>query len=549
VVYHAPVAVGGEGMNPIGLVGILVLLGLAWAMSFHRRLFPVRTVLWGLGLQLLFAVIVLKKDLWSFVGMAGLALLIVVFMLQRSGAGLTRVAGTVIAVGITAAVLAAYSPSALAPAMAVVLVFLLVNARLRLVTAAQAPAAAVLVALGVGWLVARGIHGQELFAAFARQVADFLLLSDYGARFLFGNLSDGRYFFTAAGAPWPGFGFQFAFKVLPTIIFVAGFMSILYYLGVMQRVIDAMARFMRWTMRTSGAETLCCTANIVLGQTEAPLLIRPYLAGLTASEVATVMVGGFATIAAGVMAGYIAMGIPAVHLIAASVMGAPAALVASKILFPEREHSQSAGDVGLPEVEVGANLVEAATNGISDGLKLAINVGGMLIGFIALLAVVDVLLGFVDGLVDGRLVGGAWVAYGSSGMSPAVGEFAGYFPGSLQTLFGTLLRPVAWLLGVPWAEAARVGNLIGIKTSLNEFVAYSTLSEYIRSGAISERSVIISTYALCGFANFSSIGIQIGGISALAPTRKADLARLGLRAMLAGAIASCLNAAIAGMLL
>jgi CNT family concentrative nucleoside transporter len=288
---------------------------------------------------------------------------------------------------------------------------------------------------------------------------------------------------------------------------------------------------------------------VFVGQTEAPLLIKPFLDGLTRSELLTVMVGGFATIAGGVMAGYIAMGIPAAHIIAASVMAAPAALVLGKVVFPEREHSQTAGDVKLPEIDVGGNVIEAAANGITDGLKLAINVAAMLIGFIALLAVVDVLLGFLDGVVDGRLLGGAWVSYSSGGMSPAVGEYGGWFPGSLQTLFGSLLRPLSWLMGVPWAEAAQVGNLLGIKISLNEFVAYGKLSGYIQSGALSERSVIIATYALCGFANFSSIGIQIGGISAIAPGRKGDLAKLGLKAMLAGAIASCLNATIAGMLL
>jgi CNT family concentrative nucleoside transporter len=324
---------------------------------------------------------------------------------------------------------------------------------------------------------------------------------------------------------------------------------------------------MRWTVRTSGAETLSCSANIFVGQTEAPLLIKPFLEGMTRSELLTVMVGGFATIAGGVLAGYIGMGIDAGHLIAASVMSAPAALVVGKIIFPEREHSQTAGDVTMPDIEVGGNVIEAAANGITDGLKLAVNVGAMLIGFIALIAVVDVLLNWLDSIVDGRLLVwldaasdgrlsallhrtiGARAEYGAGGMSPAVAEFVGIFPGSLQTFFGTVLRPLAWLMGVPWADADKVGNLLGIKLSLNEFVAYGQLGAYVEGNVLSERAEIISTYALCGFANFSSIGIQLGGISAVAPGRKADLAKLGLKAMLGGAIASWLTATIAGMLL
>ena len=326
-------------------------------------------------------------------------------------------------------------------------------------------------------------------------------------------------------------------------------MSVLYYLGIMQKVIIAMSRFMRWTIGTSGAETLSCSANVFVGQTEAPLLIKPFLNGMTQSELLTIMVGGFATIAGGVLAGYIAMGVPAGHLVAASVMSAPAALVIGKIIFPEKEHSQTAGDVGLPEINVGSNAIEAASNGITDGLKLAVNVGAMLIGFIALIAVIDVILNWLDSIIDGRLLGGIYTAYDSSGLSPAKGEYVGYFPGSLQTFFGTILSPLAYMMGVPWNDATKVGNLLGIKLSLNEFVAYGTLGNYIDSGILSERAMIISTYALCGFANFSSIGIQIGGLSAIAPERKSDLAKVGLKAMFGGAIASCLTATIAGILI
>ncbi|MDX1383954.1 MAG: nucleoside transporter C-terminal domain-containing protein, partial [Thermoanaerobaculia bacterium] len=373
-------------------------------------------------------------------------------------------------------------------------------------------------------------------------------LSDYGARFLFGNLADESYFWPDDSG-WRGFGFQFAFKVLPTTVFFGGFMSVLYYFGVMARVIEALSRFMRWTIGTSGAETMSCSANIFVGQTEAPLLIKPFLPGMTRSELLTIMVGGFATIAGGVLAGYIAFGVPAGHLIAASVMSAPAALVVGKILYPELETSQTAGDVALPEIDSGGNVIEAAANGISDGLRLAVNVGAMLLGFIALIAVVDVVLSWADGLIDGRLLAGEYVAYAAQGLSPVVGEYRGVFPGSLQTLFGVLLSPLAWLMGVPWADAAKVGNLLGVKLSLNEFVAYGTLGTYIQGGELAERSTIIATYALCGFANFSSIGIQIGGISAVAPGRRSDLARVGLKAMLGGAIASWLTATIAGILI
>ena len=248
-----------------------------------------------------------------------------------------------------------------------------------------------MLSIGVASLISGRVYGQDVFQIFSARVSQFLSLSDYGAKFLFGNLADTQYFFPGTDGGWPGFGFLFAFVVLPTIIFFGGFMGVLYYLGVMQKVIEALSRFMRWTIGTSGAETLSCTANVFVGQTEAPLLIKPFLAGMTRSELLTIMVGGFATIAGGVLAGYIAMGVPAGHLVAASVMSAPAALVVGKLIYPELQHSQTAGDVSLPDIEVGGNVIEAAANGITDGLKLAVNVGAMLIGFIALIAVLDVI--------------------------------------------------------------------------------------------------------------------------------------------------------------
>jgi CNT family concentrative nucleoside transporter len=540
-------------MRFIGVLGMLVLLGLAWAMSYHRRDVRLRIVFWGLGLQFLFAVIILRQDYWSFAGMGVLGLMVAVFVLRHDRANPERGAGAVAmmlaaacAIGVILGLLG--SPVVGVVAVAAV-VLLLVNSRLRLAPRLQAPLGILLIVATIAWLVAADLHGQIIFSALSDKVTAFLSLSDYGARFLFGNLADRQYFFPGGAASWPGFGFQFAFKVLPTIIFFGGFMAILYYLGIMQVVIVALARFMRWTVGTSGAETLSCTANIFVGQTEAPLLIKPFLNDMTKSELLTIMVGGFATIAGGVLAAYIAMGIPAGHLIAASVMSAPAALLIGNIIYPELEHSTTAGDVNMPAIDSGDNVIEAAANGITDGLKLAVNVGAMLIGFIALIAVLDVTLNWFDSLIDGTLLHGGWVAYGSGGMSPVTGEYLGIFPGSLQTLFGTLLKPLAFLMGVPWADAARVGNLLGIKLSLNELVAYGVLGSYVQEGVISDRAMIISTYALCGFANFSSIGIQLGGIAAVAPRRRTDLAKLGLKAMFGGAIASWLTASVAGILL
>jgi len=544
-------------MNFISIFGLLALLGIAWLLSYHHKQVRLKPVFWGLSLQFLFALIILREDYWSYVGMSILGFLIIIYLLQREdkilGGGIqaTVIIGLV---SLSIGWMLSLVSGLISWLLSALLILLFINSWLKYHQPAQRFLSALLIIAGGTYFVSHGIHGQIIFKSFSDKIAAFLSLSDYGARFLFSNLADESYFgpwaqqFPNTGT-WPGFGFQFAFKVLPTIIFFGGFMSVLYYLGIMQKVIEAMSRFMRWTIGTSGAETLSCSANIFVGQTEAPLLIKPFLNTMTKSELLTIMVGGFATIAGGVLAGYIAMGIPAGHLIAASVMSAPAALVIGKIIYPELEHSQTAGDTPLPDISVGGNVIEAASNGISDGLKLAVNVGAMLIGFIALIAVVDTLLNWVDWLIDGQLFGGEYIKYNVIGLSPAVGEYSGYFPGSLKTLFGTILRPLAWLMGVPWAYADEVGNLLGIKLSLNEFVAYGTLGHYMQNNILDQRSLIISTYALCGFANFSSIGIQIGGISALAPGRKSDLAKVGLKAMLGGALASWLTATIAGILI
>ena len=311
-------------------------------------------------------------------------------------------------------------------------------------------------------------------------------------------------------------GTVFVIHVLPTIIFFSSLMAVLYHLGIMQRVIGALAWVMRRTMGTSGAESLCCAANIFVGQTEAPLVIRPCVPKLTESELMAVMVGGFATIAGGVMMVYVRFGLDAGHLLAASVMSAPAALVMAKVMCPEREVPDTAGGAQLENRREYANVIDAAAGGAGVGLRMAANVSAMLLAFIALVAMIN------HGL--------------------------GWMHTSLQQIFGLLFSPFAWVMGVPWGEARAVGNLLGTQMTLNEFVAYLDLAGAARAGALSPRSVVIATYAICGFANFASIAIQIGGIGSLAPGRRADVARLGLKAMFAGQLASWMTAAIAGFL-
>jgi CNT family concentrative nucleoside transporter len=533
----------------IPVFGLLAILAVAWLMSLDRGAVRLRPIAFGLGVQFLLSLAVLRDDAWSFAGMSILGLWIGVFALRSEGRESSPVRRSVrrLLFLIAAGLLSYLLPAALlATFIGLACLFLFATRTRRPLKAFRPWLAALLPVAGVAFLAQLGLHGLGLLEILGDRVAAFLQLADYGSKFLFGNLADSTHYFPDSPT-WPGFGYLFAFKLLPVIVFFAAFASVLYWLGIMQLVIEGVSRFMRWTMGTSGAETLNASANIFIGQTEAPLLIRPYLARATGSELFSVMVAGFATIAGGVLVGYISLGIPAAHLLAASVMSAPAALVISKIVLPETEHPQTAGDVRLPDIDVGDNIIEAATNGIQDGLRLAVNVGAMLIGFIALMAVVDSLLNYADTLVDGVLLGGDQIKYETLGFSPVGSEYPGVFPGSLRTLFGVLLRPVAWLLGVPWAEAARFGNLLGIKLSLNEFVAFGTLATHLHDGSLSERSIQIATYALCGFANVSSIGMQIGGLAALAPNRRGELARFGLRAMIAGALASWMTAAIAAL--
>ena len=313
-----------------------------------------------------------------------------------------------------------------------------------------------------------------------------------------------------------------ALKILPTIIFFSAFMSILYHIGVVQFVIRGMAWAMQRTLRTSGAESLSAAANIFVGQTEAPLVIKPYVATMTNSELMAVMVGGFATVAGGVLALYVSIGIDAGHLLVASVISAPAALLIAKLLRPEVEEPQTLGDVRVDVPKQSVNIIDAVAQGTITGVKLAINVGAMLIVFLALIAVVNGILGWVN---EG------W---------------------SLQVIFGYLFWPFAWLMGVEAADCSRVGELLGIKMAANEAVAYFKMYEWEGTEGLtqlSSRSKVIATYALCGFANFASIGIQIGGIGPLAPKRQGDLARLGLKAMLGGTLAAFMTACIAGILL
>ncbi len=363
--------------------------------------------------------------------------------------------------------------------------------------------------------------GEVAFDWLAKQITAFLGFTRYGTEFLFGNIVKPEYRNT--------FGAQFAFSILPTIIFFASVMSLAYYFGLMQKVVEAIAKIMAKTMGTSGAESLCAAANIFVGQTEAPLFIRPYVPSTTNSELIAVMIGGFATIAGGVMAVYISFGIPARHILAACVMSAPASLLMAKVILPETSEPLTKGQVKMPVEKTASNMIEAAAAGAADGLRLALNVGAMLIAFIALIAVINAVLGIIHN---------ALAAIGFP-----------YFPGELRVIFGWVLSPLAFLMGVPWHDCQEFGNLLGTQISINEFVAYLNLSELIKSGGMSERAIIIATYALCGFSNFSSIGIQIGGIGGIAPDRRSDLSRLGLRAMFGGVLASCMTAAIAGMLI
>jgi CNT family concentrative nucleoside transporter len=406
------------------LTGLIVIMTLAYAISTNRRAIDRRTVAWGLSLQIVFALIVLKTTV-----------------------------------------------------------------------------------------------GQRVFQTLGGVINKILDFAFVGSSFVFGPLGSKQVWpqimTKVLGPEGAQYGVVFAFQVLPTIIFIAALFAILYYFGVMQIVVRVFAVLMRRVMRASGAESLNVAASIFMGQTEAPLTIRPYLPRMTESELMTVMTSGMAHISGGIMAAYILFGIEAKHLLTAVIMTAPGTLMMAKMFVPETQVPETMGTVKLDVEKTDVNVIDAAGRGTGEGLALALNVGAMLISFLALIALVNAVLGLAHL--------------------------------SLEEIFGWVFAPIAWAMGVPWRDAPTIGNLLGTRMALNEFVAYSKLGPM--RATLDPKSFTIATFALCGFANFSSIGIQIGGIGALAPTRRHDLARLGLRAMLAGTFANFITATIAGFLL
>jgi concentrative nucleoside transporter, CNT family len=406
------------------LFGAFVILSIAYAFSTNRRAIRWETVAWGLGLQIVFAIIVLKTSI-----------------------------------------------------------------------------------------------GQTVFTTLGTYITKLLGFAGVGAAFVFGPLGDntvwGRVMVGALGPEGAQSATIFAFQVLPTIIFIAALFAILYYFGVMQFVVRIFAIVMHRIMKASGAESLNVAASIFMGQTEAPLTIRPYLPEMTQSELMTVMTSGMAHISGGIMAAYVLFGVEAKHLLTAVIMTAPGTIMMAKMFVPETEVPKTMGSVRLEVERTDVNVIDAAGRGTAEGLHLALNVGAMLISFLALIALVNALLGVIHL--------------------------------SLQQIFGWVFAPVAWSMGVPWRDAPVIGNLLGTRMALNEFVAYSQLGPL--KATLDPKSFTIATFALCGFANFSSIGMQIGGIGGLAPNRRHDLARLGLRAMIAGTLANFMTATIAGFLL
>lgn len=401
----------------IGILGVLILLGIAFMMSNNRSSISWRLVTWGLSLQFIFAIIILKSPI-----------------------------------------------------------------------------------------------GIPFFSAIDIFIKNLLSFSDAGSDFLFKSFSG-----NVVEVPL----MNFAFRILPTLIFFSSLITVLYHLGIMQFLVKNTAKIMQKTMGTSGSETLCVSGNIFVGQTEAPLLVQPFVSKMTKSELTAVMVGGFATVAGGVMAMYVSMlgNIPGIagHLLAASIMSAPAALVIAKIIYPETEESQTTGDLVISIENDDDNIMEALSRGATNGMKLAANVAAMLIAFVATIAMINAILSI--------------------------------FGFSLEQILGWVFSPLAWTMGVPWEEANLVGSLMGKKLVLTELIAFGDLSDLISNNLLSKKSAIISSYALCGFANFASIGIQLGGIGGIAPERRKDISKLGLKTMFGGALASWLTATIAGLLI
>lgn len=355
--------------------------------------------------------------------------------------------------------------------------------------------------------------GHEIFAAIGHFITKILEFADKGGEFVFGGLVNTAVLNKAFG---PENSFLFAFKVAPTIIFVAALVSMAYHIGLMQRIVAFVAKLVYKIMGVSGSEALSNVASAFVGQVEAQILIKPYVAGMTKSELLASMTGSMACIAGGVMAVYISMGVPAEYLLAASIMAAPGALVISKIVYPETQESETKENITLEIKKTNANIIDALAHGASEGMRISINVIAMLIAFIAVVHMADAVLGLVDL--------------------------------SLNLILGKVFSVFAWLMGVQWSEAKDVGSLMGTKMVLNEFIAYSKLSPMIESAALSPKSIVIASFALCGFANFGSVAIQVGGIGELAPNRRADLAKFGIKALICGTMASYLSATIAGIL-
>ena len=402
----------------IGLLGIVVLLAIAFALSNNRKQINMRIIGWGLGLQAIFAIFILRTPI-----------------------------------------------------------------------------------------------GGPLFGYLDKAIRKLISFSDAGSDFLFKSFVPDVGYHVAM--------INFAFRALPTIIFFSSLMAVLYHFGIIQMFVKWIARAMQKTMGTSGSETLSVSANIFVGQTEAPLMVRPFIQHMTKSELMAVMTGGFATVAGGVLAIYVMWltDIPGIagHLLAASVMSAPGALVVAKIIYPETESSETMGDLKINIEQKSTNAMEALGDGATSGLKLAANVAAMLVAFVSLVAMINYLLGFAGT--------------------------------SMESILGFIFKPLAWTMGVPWSEAGTLGTLMGKKIVFTELIAYGDLKELMSSGAITDRTAIIASYALCGFANFGSIGIQLGGIGGMAPERKKDLAKLVTKAMMGGALASWLTATIAGLLI
>lgn len=461
------------------LIGFFAILAIAWALSTDRRAIKWRPVIWGLVLQIVVAVFVLKGDVISR-SLAGVAL-----PLTQVGAAFVFVLAAVVAVLLARVMPAA--KKAIWIAFGVVSLYLFLTYSL--------------------------LH--FLFEAMKGVVNELIGYTQEGSKFVFGDL----------GAADSRVGFVFATQVLPTIIFIASIFAILYYIGVMQIVVRFFAKLMSRFMGASGAESTSVAASIFMGQTEAPLTIRPFLPEMTRSELMTIMTAGMAHISGGIMAAYVLVAkVDVIHLLTAVIMTAPGAIMMAKIMVPETDQPKTGGDVEVVVPKQDVNIIDAAGRGAIEGLHLSLNVAGMLIAFIALVAMVNGIFGYFHGM---------WT----------------WFPTSLDAVLGFIFRPIAWAMGVTWRDSLVVGDLLGTRMVLNEFVAFVKLGEPGVGDSLDPRSKVIATYALCGFANFSSIAIQIGGIGSLAPTRRGDLARLGLRAMIAGTLANFLTATIAGILL